>query len=450
MSPTQHRQHNPLFYETTSRRALLRAWANVGPRVVKSSDATTRAAAQVFARDPERNVHRLQRELRSNQFVFAPQRGVLKYKKAEQGAPRKAPRPIVVSPIQNRIVQRAILDTCQTDKPNISRRLGNLTRIIETPTSVGGLPRRGVPEGIELISAAINDGATWFVRSDLKSFFQNIPKPTVERFLQSNISDQRFVSLFLKALDTELENETEVRELIHLFPLGSVGVPQGSALSALCANIVLADFDRELNGRGIRTIRYLDDFVILGPSKKAVLKAWSKAKFILKPLGMECHDPGINSGKASMGRISDGFDFLSFHIDSKNIYPSKNACSDFLAELRNTIREAKRSIRAASSEPRRAEPCFIQSLFLLDQKIRGWGDAFSPTTMRVVFAQLDSKVDSLLDDYLKWFKRLRRNKSVAEQRRLMGIALLDDTRHSGSNLTSETRQKLPSLVSTVN
>ena len=127
-----------------------------------------------------------------------------------------------------------------------------------------------------------------------------------------------------------------------------------------------------------------------------------------------------------MGAISGGFEFLSFHIDTRDIRPSKGAQAEFIRDLRMTISVEKREIGGARDALRRAEPRFAQSLTLLDRKIRGWGDAFSATTMRLVLAQLDAKIDSMFDDYLRWFGRVRHGKSATHQRRLMGVALLID------------------------
>ena len=110
----------------------------------------------------------------------------------------------------------------------------------------------------------------------------------------------------------------------------------------------------------------------------------------MKSLGMECHDPSAATGKAAMGEIAGGFDFLSFRIDHESIFPSRKARTNFLGDLCDTITNAKKTINAVKDDPRRAEPRFIQSLDLLDRKIRGWGDAFSATTKRVVLAQLDA------------------------------------------------------------
>ena len=225
MSPTQHNRHNVLLERTTSRRALNKAWLNVKSRVSHSKDTEARAAAASFSEDVDRSIAALQRQLRSGGFIFEPQRGMLKRKRANPGEPRKEPRPIVVAPVLSRIVQRAILDTCQCEEKKIVRRLGALPTVIATPTSVGGLPGRGVREAISLISQEIAGGARWFVRSDIKRFFQTIPKQQIKGFLLKNIAEGLFVDLFMRALHTELANESEVSDLIHLFPIGQIGVP---------------------------------------------------------------------------------------------------------------------------------------------------------------------------------------------------------------------------------
>ena len=337
------------------------------------------------------------------------------------------PRGIVIAPVLNRVVQRAILDTCQSRSERIRKHLGNLPATIATETSVGGLPGKGVPEAIGLISCAIQSGARWFVRSDIKDFFTRIPKDRIRTFLGENIADPAFVELFMAALATELENEADVRDLIHLFPMGNLGVPQGSALSALCANVILTEFDQVLNGRGITTIRYLDDFLILGRDKRSVEKAWAQAVRLLSNLGMEAHDPTRGTGKASWGHIEQGFQFLSFDITETKLAPCRTARQDLLAKLRDIIKEAKRAIDDCEGEIRRAEHRFVQSLDLLDCTIRGWGDAFRATNMRLVFSQLDKDIDELVENYLRWFKRRTMTVSRASRRRMLGIALLSDT-----------------------
>jgi RNA-directed DNA polymerase len=435
MSPTQQLK-DLLFKQATSRYVLNAAWVHVKPRLEKSKDEKIRADAASFASNVQRCVSQLQQSLRDSTFRFERQKGILKKRKAEAGQPAKDPRPIVVAPAKNRIVQRALLDVCQSDDKAIRRRLGKLTDVIGRPTSVGGLPGRGVPEAIELIKGAMATGATWYVRSDLQNFFQAVPKDLVRKFLDANVTGPKFNDLFMEALTTELSNEDEVRDLMRLFPTGAVGVPQGSALSALCANIVLSEFDVEFNQRGIVTIRYLDDFVMLGKGKSATEIAFKVGEKLLDGIGFKCHDPFTGrSGKASAGPVSEGFEFLSFRISPNKIVPTRAACADFVADVKLEIGSAKTEIRGGL-DVRRTQPRYVQTLALLDQKIRGWGDAFRPTTDRLIFDQLDDKLGIEIEDFRSWFEKHSKHLGKRQFRRAQGIALLFDTPAHGATSQS--------------
>jgi hypothetical protein len=56
--------------------------------------------------------------------------------------------------------------------------------------------------------------------------------------------------------------------------------------------------------------------------------------------------------------------------------------------------------------------------------------ALRATTKRIVLAQIDAKIDALLEDDLRWFQAVRSGKRKSHQRRLLGVALLIDNETS--------------------
>lgn len=409
---------------------LWSAWHSVRARALASSDRETAQDARRIDQSPSKHIRAIHEQLRRGTFRFAKQKGALKFRKG------KAPRPIVISPVRNRLVQRAILDVLQSPKPRHAKQLGELPHVLATPTSVGGIPGRGSPQAVELIRSAIRNGATYYIRSDIKEFFTRVSVPSVLQYLLVQTGDQAFVDFVESALAVELSNaeEPRVRDWMDLFPDGEVGVPQGSSLSALCANISLRDFDAQFNARSIVTVRYVDDFVMLGNSERSLRRAWAAAEKSLLALGLEAHSPFPGSTKAGYGKIQDGFDFLSFRFHGADqVSPSSAAKQTLLAAIKKTLSDARRQIDSAGTSPRRAEPRLIQTLCSVDRRVRGWGDAFKDIDQRLEFAQLDAEIMSVLQPFLRRYFGSCPSLGSPQLMRRLGIAILADTPKSDSD-----------------
>ena len=403
---------------------LYRAMAIVRSNVNASGRNEFKAEVRKISENPIPHLRRIQTRLRKRCFVFDEQHGVPKT------MPTGKTRPIVVSPISNRIVQRAILNILQSEDTRIAPLLGEIGDALRPPTSVGGIPKRGVSYGINLVNEAIAAGATHYLRSDIHDFFTKVPKPKIIDFVRDQTGDDDFAALLELAMTTELQNADEIREWLHLFPLEDIGVPQGSSLSAFAGNVILQDFDGNLNNRNIITVRYIDDFVILGRSENAVRTAFSSAISILGDLGMKAYDPDENTDKSKVGQVSDGFDFLGCSIQANSVMPSKKARKSFLKNIRYTLNTGSHAITAyaSSDNERRAEEAYAQVLVRVDRLIRGWGDAFSFTNNRLPFHQIDSEINRMLREF-KGRATHCINSAVIEdrRRRALGVALLKDT-----------------------
>lgn len=407
-----------IFQSATQQETLTRAWRKIRANGLSSAAEETVSAVRRFDSDAFRNIIRLQRRLRNQSFRFDPQKGVLK-SKSDGGK-----RGIVMASVQNRIVERALLDSLQTKVPYVGQ-------VIRQPTSVGGVPHRSVPHALSQIESAFDGGSKFFVRSDISGFFDNIPRVRVLEELRRHIDDEEFLSLLDTATTVTLANESTLGEDRKAFPCDEEGVAQGSPLSALFGNILLHDFDLQFNGRGITCIRFIDDFVMLGANERQVRKAFDNAKVELSSLNLNCHDPfseGSNKKKTERGHVNDGFVFLGYDIRPGLLQPSHQARQKLLCLVDDAIRDGKQSIKtvhAAGNSFERPQR-YAQTLVRIDRTLRGWGNSFAYGNAGSTILDLDKKVDRKLASFRTWFRQFCQSKSASERRRVAGVGLLTD------------------------
>lgn len=404
------------LYDALRKRARVwRAWTDVYNRAKNSNAVHTREEAREFARNILPNLDRIRRKLQQDRFKFAPQIGVLLKKKTGGNK-----RPIVVAPIESRIVQRAILDALQ-DIPELRTRL-------TAGYNFGGVPGRefGVPGAILKAMMAMRE-RPHFLRTDVKSFFERVPKARAIGEVLQNTDDARFAALFTDAVETEIADAVKYGDDIRLFPLFEEGVAQGSCLSPLLCNLLLSNLDEQLNGRGIVTIRYIDDILILGKSAGTVFKAFASAQSILARLGLECYDPRrpADRAKAEYGPVAAGFEFLGCEIATSGVRPSRHNRRKLLTRINTILRDSVRLL----DEPKTASEhhtTFAETLSLASRVIQGWANTFGFCTDDRVMGSLDKDISALVDRYTKTVISCTASMSDADRRRTLGVFLVAD------------------------
>jgi len=271
-----------LFEEVRSEQNIFSAWRHVKRSALTSGNADIRGKASEFEHAHQRHLKRIISHLRTNKLSFDPVEGVLKDKHKRLAA-GKDPRPIAISTIQNRVVQRAILQVLQPRQARDLRdpdtrfetkrddRLGRINGVNRSKYGVGGLiyPYGGVRPAIETIMAAIDGGAKFYFQSDIRAFFTMIQTDKVVDFVRRETGDEALVELFAKALEVHLGNEDELVGYTHLFPKGGIGVAQGSSLSAFAGNVLLYEMDQQLNAVGVTAVRYIDANLMVGAAQAA-------------------------------------------------------------------------------------------------------------------------------------------------------------------------------------
>lgn len=407
------------YRKVCSRKTLRAAWRVVYSNGINSDKEETRRLVKEFSIGIETHLERIYRQLLKGKFRFPPSQGIPIPRKG------KKPRPLVKSPIQTRVVQRAILEVLQSAPA--------LEPYYKNPTSFGGIKGKGlgVPGAVKTVNEAVEAGAKYYIRSDIDSFFTKIPRKIVLAKISGVISDHKFGCLLEKATDVELDNLSWLGSSASLFPSYEVGVAQGCCLSPLLGNILLESFDKQLNGRGITCIRYIDDFVILGPDKHKVQAAFKSGLQILAQHGLTAYDPKLSTDKAGMGEVRHGFEFLGCSVRPGMISPARKS--------RRRVVEAVKTILDKSlvllDQPEllmRADLAAVDTLASVANILEGWGNQYAFCNDREVLKQLDSQVNALIENYWKAISRkyakYMTDKNLVDSRRLLGVHLLQDSK----------------------
>lgn len=213
-------------------------------------------------------------------------------------------RVICIPTIQDRIVQRALSEfLANGDKCNLINKV-----------SYGFIKGRSAKDAA--ITARNHRGKKpWAYKTDITQFFDNIPREELKNLIKSAVKHRSIHQLLIDAIECEVVENIEERKkkIIKAGIKIGKGVRQGMPLSPFYANLVLRDFDTEIQKQGLHMIRYADDLIILCKTKELCLKAHDICKSELKKLSLSIPEPDIKS-KTVIYQPNDTAEFLGIGI----------------------------------------------------------------------------------------------------------------------------------------
>ncbi len=269
------------------------------------------------------------------------------------------------------------------------------------PVSYGFRPGRRAQDAIAEIHLFGSRGYRWVLDADIEACFDMIDHTALLERVRSRVKDKRVLRLlkaFLKAgILTELGEDLDT----------PTGTPQGGILSPLLANIALSVLDEHVHApwapsgtmgtpsrrnqrrkKGLpnwRVVRYADDFVILvHGSEGDVVALREEIAGVLGPMGLR-----LSPSKTQVVHMSDGFDFLGFHIRWKR-KPGTQKWYVYTFIAKRPLRAVKAKIRALT---RRSSPADLRdTLIRINQILRGWTNYFRHAVATATFKHLQQFV----------------------------------------------------------
>ena len=230
------------------------------------------------------------------------------------------------------------------------------------------------------------------------------------------------VAFVEKAINVELSNLSELKDLAGEFPTSEIGVAQGNSLSPLLGNIVLADFDRLMNEGDCRCIRYIDDFIILAPTAKAANARLRVATRTLGKLGME-----LSPDKTSKGaqRIDVGITFLGIELNPGFIRPSEQSRSRLLKSVDTEFaKSAKAFERVRKGEPPDRALSLVSTLRRVSDIVDGWGKHYWFCNDGRCFQTIDADITIRFRAYISRYANIKGRTSSSRHSELLGMARL--------------------------
>lgn len=215
-----------------------------------------------------------------------------------------------------------------------------------------------------LTTAILHRRISWVLDADLKSFFDTIPHGQLLKLIELRVADKRIIRLIRKWLKTGYSEDGVLHRQ-------TIGIPQGSVISPLLANIYLhyvldlwVEYERKTQPYGdVIIVRYADDFVLGFQRKGEAEHFLNLMRERLRAFGLTLHPEKtrlIEFGRfAASNRKRRGqgkpetFNFLGFtHICSlstKGYFWVKRVT--VRQRFRNKIREVKQELRKRISRP---------------------------------------------------------------------------------------------------
>ncbi len=289
-----------------------RAWEKVSEN--RGSAGIDNQTIAEFAQNPILNLTILLDKVANNTYQPHPYKQILIPKTKGKWRELKIPT------VQDRVVQQALLNV--------------ISPILEpqfSPSSFAYRPNISYINAVEQVAYLRDLGYQWLLDADIVQYFDHIDHSRLLREVRKSLDNPRILCLIKSWLTVGVYTESGTLT----YP--EKGIPQGSVISPLLANVYLNEFDHLIANSDLKLIRYADDFLVFATTQTRIIQAYSQIGQFLQSIGLNFH-----AEKTQITNFQRGFRFLGHGFLDQAIFP--------LESSKKRVKTAEKSQKSTSKK----------------------------------------------------------------------------------------------------
>ena len=267
---------NSLLVQATTHKNLRLAWEEIADN--KGIPGVDHVSIKKWRRNWEERITHLSHQVRTNTYQPKP----LRIRKIPKRDPSQL-RVLRIPTVTDRVLMRAVL---QVFYP--------IFEDVFLDCSFGYRPGIGLKDAVERILILRVNDFHWVLDADIDDFFNQVDHTLLMEFLEEDLPDQSLFQLIRSWLEISRPNPQENK-----------GIPMGSPVSSVFANIFLHRLDQNILNDGYEVVRYADDFLVFAQTEVEIQKAYPRVDQHLSDLKL-IYEPT----KTKITSLKKGFQFV--------------------------------------------------------------------------------------------------------------------------------------------
>lgn len=264
--------------------------------------------------------------------------------------------------------------------------------------SYGFRPHKSARNAVGKAWEYIHAGNQYIVDIDLKNFFDEVDHCLLLNLVYRKVKCKSTLMLIRKWLRVPMKINGKLHKRRK-------GVPQGSPISPLLSNILLHELDKELTAKGLKFVRYADDFSIYCKTRTQAEKVRREVtKFLMTKLKLT-----INEEKSGIKKPVQ-FSLLGFCFVPT--YKKGDKGKYQLTVNEKAWKRLKQSLKSITRKT--AAKSLSERVFIINEVQRGWLNYFRGTSIYGKLRDLDSWLRNRLRYCIwkDWKKPERKRKNL--------------------------------------